>query len=293
VVTLGLAGAGSAEGIAALPATAFAHTKGAWYLRLPSPQVAVIYFYEGNDLNDNIRFLATRVENLDAPNLIERVDQSIAAYPSIFLVRRDWWRHFPLFHFSYRITQRIYAERASAKLTPAPTPAKVLSAQADQPNMVEVAGQPVELPANLQSPAMDLIHPEIERATLVFERSLAFLQKLLPSSPILVVYLPSPLSTYRLLSREVSIQRYVTNRATRYPREHVAEYSIAICRLIRAATIAHKAGFLDLRPAARTASARDVLHGPRDFKHFNRKGMEILGQAVAERINTPLVQDPC
>jgi len=40
-----------------------------------------------------------------------------------------------------------------------------------------------------------------------------------------------------------------------------------------------------LRPAIRTAGARDILHGPRDFKHFNRKGMEVLGQTVAERIN--------
>jgi len=42
VVTLGMAGAGSAEGIAAIPAIAYANAKGAWYLRLPPPHVVVV-----------------------------------------------------------------------------------------------------------------------------------------------------------------------------------------------------------------------------------------------------------
>jgi hypothetical protein len=138
-----------------------------------------------------------------------------------------------------------------------------------------------------------LTRRELERAALVFERSLVFLRKLLPGTPVLVVYVPSPLSSYRLLSLEVSIQQYVKDRAPRYPKERVAEYSNAICLLIRAATIGQGAGFLDLRPAIRSASARDILHGPRDFKHFNRKGMEVLGQTVAERMDQPLAQESC
>lgn len=295
VVTLGASGAGSAEGMAAFPAIAYARTKGAWYLRLPPPQVAVVYFYEGNDLNNNMGFLERRVENLAAADVVERIDRSIAAYhPSEFIVHTDWRRHFPLLRFSDRVARRIFAELTSAKSTQGPESNNLASAaQADQPNVVEVAGQVMELPANLQSPAMELTRPELERAVLVFERSLAFLRKLLPDTPVLVVYLPSPLSSYRLLGSQVSIQRYVMDRATRYPKKRVAEYSNAICLLIRAATIGHGAAFLDFRPAIRTASGRDMLHGPRDFRHFNRIGMEVLGQAVAERINRPLTQESC
>jgi hypothetical protein len=187
-----------------------------------------------------------------------------------------------------------FAEPTSTEWTQGLEPNDAVNAaQADQPNIVEVAGRAMELPANLQSPAMELTRPELERAALVFERSLVFLRKLLPGTPVLIVYLPSPLSTYRLLSPEVSIQQYVINHATRYPKERVAEYSNAICLLIRAAAIGQGAGFFDLRPAIRAASARDILHGPRDFKHFNRKGMEVLGQMVAERINEPLAQGSC
>ena len=61
----------------------------------------------------------------------------------------------------------------------------------------------------------------------------------------------------------------------------------------RAAALAQGGGFVDLRPAIRIASAREMLHGPRDFQHFNRRGMEVLGQTVAERIDWPLAQGPC
>jgi hypothetical protein len=293
VVTLGVSGAGSVEGMAAFPEIAYANAKDAWYLRLPPPHVAVVYFYEGNDLNDNMRFLARRVENLDAADLVDRIDRSIVAYPSEFFVSRGWWRHFTLLRFLTRIVRRIFSESTeSVRERPKPDDFRRI-AEADEPNIVEAAGQAIELPANLQSPAMELTRPEMANAALVFERSLVFLHKLLPHTPVLVAYLPSPLSSYRLLAQEVSIQRYVMPGATRYPKEQVAEYSNAICLLIRAATIAQGAGFLDLRPAIRTASGREILHGPRNFKHFNRKGMEVLGQTVAERLNQPLAQESC
>jgi hypothetical protein len=294
VVTLGRSGAGSAEGMAALPAIAYARTKDAWYLRLPKPHVAVVYFYEGNDLNNNTAFLQRRVEQPDGGDLVDQIDRAIAAYPAALFVDTDSWRHFPLLRFSSQMARRIYAERTAATVTQEPGSTDAANAAPPgQPNVVEVAGEAVELPANLQSPALELTRPEVERAVLVFARSLVFLRKLLPGTPVLVVYLPSPLSSYRLVGAEVSIQRYMTDRAGRYPKQRVAEYGDAICHLIRAATIGHAAGFLDLRPAIRAASIREVVHGPRDFKHFNRKGMEALGRAVAGQVNRSPAQGAC
>lgn len=292
VITLGVSGAGSAEGMAAVPAAAYAHSDQAWYLRLPKPDVAVVYFYEGNDLNNNLTFLEHRIANPDAAGLAEKIDRSIAEYPQALFVDSGWWRHFPLSRFLVRLAQQAYAEASGTAQAPVPED-PTITAQSDSPNAVEVAGKAAELPGHLQSPALELTRGELERGTLVYDRSLVFLKKLLPGTPILVVYVPSPLSSYRLLGAEVSSQQYVAGAATHYPRARVPEYSNAICELIRTATIGHGAGFLDLRPAIRAASARALVHGPRDFKHFNRKGMEALGQAVADRIDRPLVEGPC
>lgn len=59
--------------MAAFPAIAYAYSKHAWYVRLPSPHIAVVYFYEGNDLNNNMNFLAPRVESPDAADVVERI----------------------------------------------------------------------------------------------------------------------------------------------------------------------------------------------------------------------------
>lgn len=194
VVTLGTPGAGSAEGIAALPAIAYEDAKRAWYLRLPAPHVAVVYFYEGNDLNDNLHFLERTAGNPDSAGLVERIDRSIAAYPSALSDRSDRVSHLPLLRFSVRLARRIYAEWSSNEAPPGSGTVSAPSPAADQPNVVEVAGRSMQLPPNLQSPALQLTHPELERAVLVYERSLGFLRKLLPGTPVLVVYLPSPLS---------------------------------------------------------------------------------------------------
>jgi hypothetical protein len=207
----------------------------------------------------------------------------------LFADDTDWRRHFPLLRFSVRLAQRLYVERTA----PPATPQRQGPSRLAQPNVVEVAGHAVDLPGDLQSPALELTPAEIDRSVLVFDRSLVFLRKLLGGTPILIAYVPSPLSSYQLVGSEVSIERYLGDRAGRYPRERVAQYSDLICGLIRAAAVRNGAGFLDLRPALRAASARNVVHGPRDFKHFNRNGMEALGQAVAERIGTPLAPEAC
>ncbi len=293
VVTLGASGAGSAEGIAALPAIAYEEAKRAFYLRLPKPHIAVVYFYEGNDLNNNMTFLERRVDQSDAGGLAEQIDRSLMAYPAALPRSAVRLEIFPLLRFCLRMAQRIYSERTSSLVTQEDESAGAPNAGGDPPNVIEVAGQPVQLPSNLQSPSLELTRQEIGRAVLVYERSLGFLRRLLPETPILVVYLPSPLLAYRSIGTEVSIQPYAEGRATRYPSTQVTLASSAICELIRTATIADGAGFLDLRPAVRVAGAHDMLHGPRDFKHFNRKGMEVLGQAVAARIGRPLEPEPC
>jgi hypothetical protein len=294
VITLGESGAGSAEGMAAFPAIAYAHSKTAWYLRLPPPHVAVVYFYEGNDLNNNMRFLEQQAARPEAADAVERIDRALAAYPPRLFAPAGWALHLPLLRFLSRVARRVYAEQTASQSPETSDPdGAVRAAETDPPNTVEVAGRPMRLPANLQSPAMELTGQEVEQAVLVYDRSLAFLRKLLPGVPVLVVYVPSPLSSYRLLGPDVSIQPYLKGRATRYPIQRVAEDSDRMCVMIRAATAEQGAGFLDLRPAIRAAGVADLVHGPRDFKHFNRRGMEVLGQAVAARIERPLAPESC
>jgi hypothetical protein len=290
VITFGQSGAGSAEGMAALPAVAFARAASAWYLRLPPPSVAVIYFYEGNDLNNNLSFLKTRVAP-EAAAAIARIDDAIAGYPAVLDRHAGSKLDFPLLRFLSRLALRLFAEMRGAPLAEIPDQTPPLGS--GQPNLVRVAEKAVALPANLQSPALELSEEERNEAAVVFERSLAFLRRLFPDPPVLVVYVPSPLSSYELIGPEVSVQTYMVERPSRYPKERVSASSDAICKMIRAGSIGQGAGFLDARIALRSTSGKELVHGPRDFKHFNRAGMSTLGRIVAEQVGQPLTQGVC
>src|SRR5215212_243131 len=83
VISLGRSGAGSGEGLAVLPAVAYSYAKQAWRLRLPAPHAIAVYFYEGNDLNDNMSFLERNFEYQDEPDLADRLDRTISTYSNL------------------------------------------------------------------------------------------------------------------------------------------------------------------------------------------------------------------
>ena len=111
VVSLGVGGAGSAEAMVAYPKKAYYYSERAWFLRLPTPELAVVYFYEGNDLLNNVSFLKRRfaengLEGLDRADAVRsELDRAIAAYPSRFLPAHepDWRRHFPFYFFMKKL----------------------------------------------------------------------------------------------------------------------------------------------------------------------------------------------
>jgi hypothetical protein len=250
-----------------------------------------------------VRFLKRHVaegglERLDHAKSVERLDRAIAAYPSKFVPEHapNWERHFPFYFFMKKLALMSLGfetnhQKQKRKHQKGPKQKKPDADESQQraPTLVDVAGKPQELPGGLQSPGMDIDSADWDPAVLVFERSLAYLRALLPETPVIVVYIPSPLSSYRLISPVVSFQ----NSKIGAHNEQISQNSDRMCQLIRAATISQGAGFLDIRPVIRAGTEHDVLHGPRDFKHFNRKGYEILGKAVAERLDSPLSTPPC
>src|SRR5437899_8308651 len=57
VVSFGRVGAGSAEALVARPALIFGGTECYLFPKIEAPRDLIVYFYEGNDIEDNDRFL--------------------------------------------------------------------------------------------------------------------------------------------------------------------------------------------------------------------------------------------
>lgn len=240
---------------------------------LGPPSTVVLYFYEGNDLEDNLRDLEHRfagLEDLDAAHFDALLQGEIERNGS-------WWKRLRGSLLMPRYLGRLLRAafelgRPSAREAGEWPPGEVTRAR--------VAGRVQPLPDRLQAPALALGDEELARALFAFDRSLGFLRRFYPEAERLVVYLPAPLSCYQLASREVSVQAR-GRRAALFPAAQVAPRSEQIVARVAEIARGHGFGFLDARPALRQEAGRQPIHGPRDWAHLNEIGQRALGRAVA------------
>jgi len=273
VLSFGEGGASSIDAAVRRPQE---FTQGLRRFGLEPPSTLVLYFYEGNDLEDNLRDLERRfdgVQGLDAARFDALLQEEIERNAS-------WWMRLRGSLQVPRYLGRLL--RAAFELTR--TPAR--EARAWSPGEVtraRVAGRVRSLPDRLQAPALGLDDVELERGLFAFERSLVFLERFYPGTPIRVVYLPAPLSCYSLVSREVSVQAG-GRRAAVFPAARVAPRSDHIAARVAELARRHGVGFLDARPALRQEAGRRLIHGPRDWAHLNEAGHRVLGRVVADAL---------
>ena len=152
-------------------------------------------------------------------------------------------------------------------------------------NMVLAGGTGNPAPT-LQKPPFELSPASVENALIVFDISLAWLKRNFPDSAITMVYLPSPAAIYRHADKTVDTY-------TDWPLNTVRAASVGdidaasqrTCEQIRKLTMAQGVRFLDMRPALRAAAAHALIHGPRDWNHFNDAGYRVLGETLAKTID--------
>ena len=283
VASFGRAGSGSAEAMV-LHVTRVLDA-GACYAfpSVEEPKQFVVYFYEGNDLDDN-NGLIERAIHTRGPGLAAAVD---AFLDRDYGVASPWECYGHLGEMivgmgRFLIRQRIRRER-------------VIDLPPDK-NRVVIAGTPTGSP-ELQLPSMALDDAEIEDGLTVYDRALAWLRRKYPNVPTTVVYIPSPATTYRQANPEViggdvyapqesrNAGRAVVVDGRTFPSSAIYVRSQRICEGIRAATLRNGAAFLDTRPILRAAGARQPVHGPRDWKHVNETGYRLIGALVARHLD--------
>jgi len=152
------------------------------------------------------------------------------------------------------------------------------------PNKAIVDGKEVVLPGNLQSPGLELSSEEMELAVFVLEQALICLKATFPKSLIKVIYLPSPLECYRISSSEVEIQTY-EKRASRYQVEALEHRRVEVLTAVQSVALKNDFEFVDATPSLRKASERAFIHGPKDWKHFNKLGYMAFTQAALKALH--------
>jgi hypothetical protein len=290
VASFGRAGAGSAEAMV-LRVTRILRA-GACYAFPPvePPKRFVVYFYEGNDLDDN-NVLIERDIRVRGPGLAAAVDAFLARD---YAVEPHWRCYAHLGEMVERMGRFVIRRRLRRE--------RYVDLPASD-NRILIAGVPTATP-ELQVPSMPLGEQDIADGLTVFDRSLAWLRRNFPGVPVTVIYIPSPASTYRhataaVVGRDIypldisrKNGRPMLVDGQTFPVSQVYAHSQRICEGVRAASLANGAGFVDTRPALRAAGARQAVHGPRDWKHLNETGYRLLGALVAKHLDDR-PSDPC
>jgi lysophospholipase L1-like esterase len=283
VVSFGRGGSSSAEGLVRQPARILGGSHCLIFPTVEDPSRIVAYFYEGNDIQDNLAFAAKVAQKFgrsDSQAIDRFLSEDYAPFAS-------WRCHLYLFDIASRMSRFFYkyyyvgVDPYQFQYTPGGSG-------------LLVAGSTIDAPAPLDGPAIEVSDAGIRSGITVFERSLSWLKARFPNVPITVAYVPTALSIYQLTgpSYRYSIEPRDDGKSDWATVAQIARNSDLICNQVRAASAHNAVGFLDTRPALREAASKQLLHGPMDWVHFNEQGYRALGRALAGRLDLAAV-DPC
>lgn len=263
------------------------HYLGTTRYALPKPEIYVAYFYEGNDLEDNLRDLRGSYDG--------KYDESRfydADYFRHFL-ELEWmeverpWRWTPSLN-DRSLVLRIVRKTLSHALFGWPEGYVPHAIHPGEVNRARMREGVVALPEPLQSASVGLAPPDLEKGLWTFEQSLRLLHDQQPDVPILLVFIPAPVTVYPISSPRVSTLtgREGDDTVLLRTREEVAARSDLVCGRLARVAEQLDIGFLDTRHSLWPVARERFIHGPKDWAHFNRAGYTALAHALAPPLET-------
>ncbi len=275
VVTFGLGGSSNAESFVSYMKRALGGGRCLIFPAIEDPSHIFAYFYEGNDLQDNIAFLNRyKLNGADSGAVDTFLAGDYGAMPL-------WRCHMYLADVVSRMTKFLYNYHVRG-INP-------LIREPGGGNLFMTGGQVFDAPGKLEGPPFEMRDEDIRTAMMVFDRALSWLRARFPAVPITVVYIPSPLSTYAPATPTAQLHSARGSASA----ANVAASRRTICGLVREASARRGVGFLDAFPALHAASATQQIHGPVDWNHLNEQGYRAFGALLASRIQDHARVDAC
>ena len=290
IVSFGRPASSSIKGHLEDPISQLAYIRSLHRYDIKDPEMAILYFYEGNDVVDNWKEYHVRYQgrgyqptNLNnEENFSEFIESAIlqensAVKKSLHVSFSDRliFGRFALSLLageSHKLVQYIESQVNTKPFRP------MFKPQARDTNIVVVAGREEKIPDGLQVPPIALHQDEIDSSMMVFDQVLRQARKRWPHTRLGIIYVPSVAVSYRIVSESVNI--YDTDRGKSYPSSLVIPASDMTCNRIQTIAAANNVYFLDARNAIRHKASQEFIHGPVDWLHFNEAGYRVLADEI-------------
>lgn len=285
VITFGKSGASNIKGWVREPIAKYQFIKRNIDSHLQEPDIILAYFYAGNDLLENV---------------VQIREDFIPEYGKDKLNNDKAWKDFFLDYIKQRKTGPFsgidsntgWFPRAVVKIIKNELKEKKVGAElgdihiqvTGKINSVWVNGKEVKIPDALQSPALELTKAETDLGFMAAKRSLKYLHDFFKNSKIIVVYIPAVIESYAKVSDKISTSNIIAKDPTKSVEIHTAEElmqrSDEIAGRVKQMSESLGIPFIDTRPDIREASKKQIIHGPIDWKHFNKAGYTALAESI-------------
>ncbi len=284
IVSFGKSGASNVKGWVREPIARYQFIHNNIDDSFKQPEIILAYFYAGNDLLENVSQIR---------------ESFIPKYGEPALNDDDTWNEFFLNSIAKRKMGPFnnnsnlgWLPRATFKVIKNELKTKKVGEElgdihiqhTGKTNSVWVKNEEIKIPDNLQSPGMELSDKETNLGFLTYTKSLKYLKKFFNKSQIIVVYIPSVVESYDKVSKLISISNIITKDASKHEEIHNAsklmQRSDEISGRVKSIAESLDLSFIDTRRDIRAASTEQLIHGPIDWKHYNRRGYETLAQSI-------------
>jgi len=237
------------------------------YTSLPVETIAeydvTFVFYEGNDLNNNL--------------LEKKQEANHLKYKIRFFL--------PLFEYVYQESRLAIVSMIKKIRQP------LVSSKNQREAVFPVTSSGIEIPVYPQSAANELSEKELQESISLLFTSLDSIKETLPlARRYSFIYLPSVASSYNILG-PLRVQSYKLGEYFESSKEFNVSRNRYLRKMIGNRVIALGWTFCDVTDKILAVTEEGTaLHGPRDWKHFNKLGYEIVAQSYEGCISASVDQ---
>lgn len=281
VVSFGKSNRGSLGGIVIQPIKKYKYINNLLLFDLPEPHTALIYFYEGNDLNDNLKRIRRKYTGkYDSGRIYEDdyfrnfIDETVKRRTSFNFFKNFIFGRFIFSIIGNNISTLFFQEEEKEDLQEDPLPDLSI-----ETNKIKKGSDVVNLPPFLQGPALGLDSDQMKLSLYVLDQSLKYIKNYFKETQFFVVYITSVLSSYTISSKYVSASKS-GNRV--FLTEDMYKNSSYIAAKVKELSEKNGMCFIYTRDNFRNATENEIIHGPNDWKHLNMKGYQLLARSVFE-----------